>query len=262
MKFCSLLSSSSGNCTYLSSSKTAVLVDIGVSCKAVEQGLTELGQSPEEIQAIFISHEHTDHMKGAGVFARKYGTPIYATCDTWSQMEKLIGKIPETCIRTLDTNCFLSVGDIVIQPFSIPHDAKDPVGYSFYIDNQKITTATDIGHVSAAVEANLRGSQVVLLEANHDVAMLKSGPYPYPLKQRILSDYGHLSNENCGKLAVLLAKSGTKRFLLGHLSAENNRPDLAYQTVCNCFEQAGASVGVDVHLSVAPKSALSEVFSL
>lgn len=262
MKFCSLLSSSSGNCTYLSSSKTGVLVDIGASCKAIVQSLTELGQHPEEVGAIFITHEHTDHIKGAGVFARKYGTPIYATCATWKQMEKSIGEIPENCIRVLDTNSFVSVGDIVVQPFSIPHDAVDPVGYSFYIDNQKITTATDIGHISAELEANLRGSNAVLLESNHDVAMLKGGPYPYPLKQRILSDYGHLSNENCAKLAVLLAQSGTKRFLLGHLSAENNRPDLAYQTACNYFEQAGAHVGYDVQLSVAPKATTSEVFSL
>ncbi len=262
MKFCSLLSSSSGNCTYLSSSKTGVLVDIGASCKTIVQGLAELGQHPEKVEAIFITHEHTDHTKGAGVFARKYGTPIYATCATWKQMEKSIGEIPQNCVRVLDTNSFVSVGDIVVQPFSIPHDAVDPVGYSFYIDNQKITTATDIGHVSAELEANLRGSNAVLLESNHDVAMLKGGPYPYPLKQRILSDYGHLSNENCAKLAVLLAQSGTKQFLLGHLSAENNRPDLAYQTVCSYFEQAGVHVGYDVQLCVAPKATTSEVFSL
>lgn len=237
-------------------------MDIGASCKAIVQGLAELDQRPEEIQAIFITHEHIDHIKGAGVFARKYNTPIYATCATWKQMERQIGAVPEKCIRVLDTNSFVSVGDIVIQPFSIPHDTQDPVGYSFYIDNQKITTATDVGHVSATLEANLRGSSAVLLESNHDVAMLKSGPYPYPLKQRILSDYGHLSNENCAKLAVLLAESGTKQFLLGHLSAENNRPDLAYQTACNYFRQAGAQVGYDVQLFVAPKGTVSEVISL
>lgn len=262
MKFCSLLSSSSGNCTFLSSSRTSVLVDIGASGKTVVQGLTEIGQPPEEVKAIFITHEHTDHIKGAGVFARKYGTPIYATQGTWKQMEKTVGAVPEQCIRILDTNSLVSVGDIAVQPFSIPHDAVDPVGYSFYIDNQKITTATDIGHISAELEANLQGSHAVLLESNHDVALLKGGPYPYALKQRILSDYGHLSNENCAKLAVFLAKTGTKRFLLGHLSAENNRPDLAYQAACCQFEQAGAKVGYDVELCVAPKATTSEVFSL
>lgn len=251
VKLCSLFSSSSGNCTFVSSGNTRVLVDIGVSCKNVVRELNHINEVPEDIQAILITHEHTDHIKGAGIFARRYKTPIYATAETWQAMERGLGTVPEHCIKIIDKTQIEAIGDIGVKAFCIPHDAVDPVGYSFYAGEKKITTATDLGHISSEVEVNLAGSIAVLLESNHDVSMLRNGPYPYALKQRILSDYGHLSNDNCAKLALRLVKQGTSRLVLGHLSAENNRPDLAYRTACDVFEAAGVRVGQDVQLNVA-----------
>ena len=229
-----------------------MLVDAGVSCRSIERELYEMDEKPEEIQALFITHEHTDHIKGADVISRKYGIPVYATEHTWIKMNSCIN-IPQENIRIIKKDIIEAIGDIGVKAFSIPHDAVDPVGYSFYIGEKKITTATDVGHISSELEANMAGSTAVLLESNHDVSMVRSGTYPYMLKQRILSDYGHLSNDNCARLALKLIKQGTYNLLLGHLSAENNRPDIAYNTVCNILEAAGVKVGYDAILNVAMK---------
>ena len=253
IKFHSLFSSSSGNCTFISSGKTKILVDIGVSCKSAENELKAIDEDAVNIQAIFITHEHIDHIKGAGIFSEKYGVPVYATKETWQKMISISERIPYKNIRIIEKYKIEPVGDIGVKAFEIPHDSADPVGFSFFIGEKKITTATDVGHITAELEVNLEGSRAVLLESNHDVAMVKSGTYPYPLKQRILGDYGHLSNDNCAKLALKLIKQGTRSLILGHLSAENNRPDLAYNTTCEILENAGIKVGYDCVMSVAAR---------
>ena len=258
IKFRSLFSSSSGNCAFISSGKTKILVDIGVYCKNIENGLCAIDEEAKDIKAIFITHEHSDHIKGAEVFSRKYDTPIYATEETWLKMRLLSEKISGYNIKIIEKDIIEPIGDIGVRAFEIPHDAIDPVGYSFFIGEKKITTATDVGHISGELEMNLAGSHAVLLESNHDISMLKSGTYPYHLKQRILSDYGHLSNDNCARLALKLVKRGTYNLILGHLSAENNRPDIAYNTTCNVFESAGIKVGHDVIMSVASKNFCGE----
>jgi len=262
VKFCSLYSGSSGNSIFVSSGKTRILVDAGLSCKKIVQALSAIDESPTDISALLITHEHSDHIKGAGVLMRKLGLPMYVNEKTWNAMKSLIGDVPEELVNIINTGDMFEIGDIVVKSFSIPHDAADPVAYSFFIGDNKITAATDIGHVTEELYNNLKGSCTVLLESNHDVGMLMAGSYPWPLKRRIMGYRGHLSNESCASLSVKLAKEGTRRFLLGHLSQENNFPDLAYQTTCSELIRHGFKIGPDVFLGVASRYNVSEVISL
>lgn len=249
--FTSLISGSSGNSSYVSDGKTHILIDCGMSGKQLLESLTQIGISPNQLDALLITHEHTDHTKGAGVVARRYGIPVYATAGTHSAMN--IGSIPDSQIKIIDTNNDFEIGTIGIQAFDIPHDAANPVGYSFYIDGKKVSLATDIGHMHKSLIEQIMKSNMVLLESNHDVDMLQFGPYPFPLKQRILSDIGHLSNENAAKTALQLVNSGTEHIMLGHLSKENNHPEIAMMETYNTLTFAGVNVGTDVTLQVADR---------
>jgi phosphoribosyl 1,2-cyclic phosphodiesterase len=251
INFTSLISGSSGNSTYISDGKTHILIDCGMSGKQLAESLSKIGVSPEQLNALLITHEHIDHTKGAGVIARRYGLPIYSTQGTHSAME--IGNVPDEQIKIINTADDFEIGSIGIKAFDIPHDAANPVGYSFYIDGKKVTLATDIGHMHKALIEQIMKSYMVLLESNHDVDMLQFGPYPFPLKQRILSDVGHLSNENAAKTALQLVNSGTKHIMLGHLSKENNHPEIAMMETYNTLTFAGVNVGSDVTLQVADR---------
>lgn len=253
LELCTLFSSSSGNCVYVSDGETRLLVDCGVSGKRIESGLKGIGVKPEEIHGVLLTHEHSDHITSVGILHRRYGWNIYANNLTWKAAESVVGKIDSSCLHFF-CNPF-QIGGIEVSPFSIPHDAADPVGYRFSKGDSCVTVATDLGIITPEVEENLKGSDVVLLEANHDEEMLKMGPYPYSLKRRILHHLGHLSNENAGKLCVRLAKSGTKEILLGHLSKQNNIPELAYQTVVS-YLQEHAMLG-QVKIEVAPCEGIS-----
>lgn len=259
VKFCSLYSGSSGNSIFISSGKTKILIDAGLSCKRIVASLESIGEKPDEISGLLVTHEHSDHIKGVGILMRKIRVPLYVNEKTWDSMKNVIGDVPEDLVNIINVGETFEIGDIGVKSFSIPHDAADPVAYSFYIGNKKITSATDIGHVTDELCNNLMGSCTVLLESNHDIEMLKVGPYPWYLKKRILGDNGHLSNETCAKLTVSLAKMGTKRILLGHLSKENNFPELAYQTTFNELVKNGIRIGTDVLLNVASRSECSEV---
>jgi phosphoribosyl 1,2-cyclic phosphodiesterase len=259
MKFCSLYSGSSGNCLFLSDGKTKILVDSGLSGKRIIEALVSIGENPSELSAVLVSHEHSDHIRGAGIISRKFDIPIYANEKTWKAMEEEIGPV-NIKNKVYFENCKeFEIGNIYVKAFPIPHDASDPVGYNFFLDNKKITTATDIGHMTNKLLSYLLGSDLLLLESNHDVEMLKVGPYPWPLKKRILGDRGHLSNEMAGKVVTYLAKNGTKKFLLGHLSRENNFPELAYQTVCNALSENNICVGKDIMLAVALRDRVGAV---
>lgn len=251
IRFQSFLSSSSGNATFVTDDTTSLLVDCGANGKYIKECMRRIGASFENLSGILITHEHRDHIAGAGVLSRQFNLPIYATKKTWDAMGDMIGNIaPENC-RTVEPEMLF--GGLKVRAFSIPHDAADPVGYSFYTTSHKFTIATDLGYVSDEVFENLSGSHVAIIEANHDVSMLQNGRYPFPLKKRILSDCGHLSNEVCGKLCARLAKEGTCSIWLGHLSSENNLPSVAYQTVSEILQNEGLSVGNGLSLNVLPK---------
>jgi phosphoribosyl 1,2-cyclic phosphodiesterase len=261
IKFCSLFSGSSGNSIFIASGTTRLLIDAGLSAKKIKEALNSIGEKPEELSAILISHEHSDHIKGAGIISRKYKVPIYANNGTWAAMEMCIGPVDSANKIIFDTGCEFYIGDICIKAFAIPHDASEPVGFNFFIDGKKVTTATDIGHIDKELLGCLECSELLLLESNHDTEMLKVGPYPWPLKKRIMGDSGHLSNDTAGKVIAYLAQKGTKRFMLGHLSRENNFPELAYQTVKNVLCEK--TVGMDeIMLDVALRDKVGKVIEL
>ena len=251
VNFISLISGSSGNSTLISDGHTHILTDCGMSGARLKDALKKVGIAPESLSALLITHEHVDHVRGAGVIARRYGLPVYATEKTLLKMD--CGPINENLLHAIKPDAEFEINSIGICPFSIPHDAADPVGYNYFAENEKYSLATDIGHMNEYIFNHISGSKAVLLESNHDVEMLQYGSYPFPLKRRILSDIGHLSNENAAKCAVALIKNGTERIALGHLSQENNRPEIALLETHNALTQAGAKVGDDVKLTVAQR---------
>lgn len=252
--FLSLVSGSSGNCSLISDGNTTILVDCGLSCKKLGEALLKAKVNPGDISAILITHEHSDHIKGAGVVSRKYGLPVFATAETHRCMD--IG-LDSDNIKYLSPDVDFQVGTIGIRPFSIPHDAANPVGFSFFCNGNKLSLATDIGAMNDYILEHLKGSLAVLLEANHDVDTLKNGRYPAVLKRRILSENGHLSNIDAARTAVFLASSGTRHIMLGHLSSENNTPRAAYTTVSNFLTENGIVTDKDVALSVAARYEVS-----
>lgn len=233
MRLCSIASGSSGNCIYVGSDTTHLLVDVGISGKRTEAGLKELGLKMEDIDGIFITHEHSDHIAGLGVLARKYGTPLYATKGTIQAIQKttVLGRIPEELFHTVRADEKIIIKDMVCNPMKISHDAAEPVAYRLQHGKQRVGIVTDLGTYNEYTVESLRGMDALLLEANHDIKMLQVGPYPYHLKQRILGDRGHLSNERAGQLLCSLIHDNLKAVMLGHLSKENNLPELAYEAV-------------------------------
>lgn len=233
MRLCSIASGSSGNCIYVGSETTHILIDVGISGKRIEAGLNELELSGRDLDGIFITHEHADHISGLGVIARKYGVPIYATKGTIAEIKKYksAGKIEDDLFCEVREDEKLPIKDLVIHPMKISHDAAQPVGYRVSYGKKKVAVCTDLGYFNDYTVECLKGVDALLLEANHDVNMLQVGPYPYYLKQRILGDRGHLSNENSGKLLCRIAQDNLQTVLLGHLSKENNLPELAYESV-------------------------------
>ncbi len=262
IKFCSLFSGSSGNAIFLGSDKTKLLIDAGLSAKKIIEALCSIGENPAGLSAILVTHEHSDHIKGVGILSRKFDLPIYANPATWRHMEALIGPVSPANMKFFETGEEFDIGDVCIRPFSTPHDAADPVGFNFFVGNKKITTVTDIGHVTRTLLEYIEGSHLLLLESNHDIEMLKVGRYPWYLKRRIMSDLGHLSNDMAGKTIAYLAGKGTRNFLIGHLSKENNFPDLAYQTVCNELHAKGICAGKDVMLEVALRDRVGSVIEM
>lgn len=256
MRLCSIASGSAGNCIYVGSDCTHILLDAGISAKRVEEGLKSLEINPKELDAILVTHEHSDHIQGLGVLARKYGIPIYATKGTVEGIRQTcsVGKIDEALFNTVSSDCRFYVKDVCVTPFSISHDAKEPVGYTFKCDGKKAAVATDLGTYNDYILDKISNCDVLMAEANHDIHMLQVGPYPYYLKQRILSDHGHLSNENCGRMISEALHDGVKHIVLGHLSKENNYPDLAYETVRLEIEASDTPYhGNDFPLTVAKR---------
>ena len=258
MIFCPLYSGSSGNSIFVASKNTKILVDVGMPGKSIESALKQIDQNPIDIDGIFITHEHSDHIKGAGIISRRYDIPIYANENTWRVMETKIGKIKESNAIIIENNS-VDIKDMHIVSYNISHDAAAPIGFALYSENKKACIATDLGYFSDEVKTMIKDADVVLLESNHDVEMVKFGPYPYPLKRRILSDVGHLSNEACGKAIVEIMNDKQKHIILGHLSKTNNYPDLAYQTVLSILKENYIEIGRDISLNLARRDMPSDV---
>ena len=202
MDFCSIASGSSGNCIFVGTERTSVLIDAGISGKRVKEGLYAIDRRPEDLDAILVTHEHSDHIRGLGVLARKYGIPIYSTPGTINAMleQQLLGKVEEGLFHTVTPDCHFELGDLEVQPFRVSHDAAEPVAYRMCRGEKSVAVATDLGYYDDYIIEHLKGLDAVLLESNHDVNMLQVGSYPYYLKQRILGRRGHLSNDNAGRL--------------------------------------------------------------
>lgn len=233
MKLCSIASGSSGNCIFVGTDATHLLVDVGISGKRTENGLNSIGYSLNQIDGILITHEHSDHIKGLGVLSRKYHIPIYATQKTIYEIRgnSSLGTISEDLFVPIKADESFKIKDIIVEPMHTSHDAADPVAYRMKYGRKKIAIATDLGTYNEYTVECLKGMDLLFLEANHDVNMVQVGPYPYRLKQRILGEYGHLSNEVSGKLLKKLVHENLQGVVLGHLSKENNMPELAYETV-------------------------------
>ena len=265
MRLCSIASGSSGNCIYVGSESTHLLVDAGISGKRVEFGLNSIDMTTRDIQGILITHEHSDHIKGLGVLARRYQIPIYCTRGTMEEMQRMttLGKMPEGLYRIIRADEPFSIGDLDIHPFNISHDAAEPVGYRVNHEDKSVGIATDLGKYNDYIVEQLQGLDALLLEANHDVNMLQVGSYPYYLKQRILGERGHLSNESAGRLLCRLLHDKMKQIMLGHLSRENNYEALAYETVCSEVTMGeNPWCSSDFKISVAHRDCASELITV
>ncbi|MDR1747768.1 MAG: MBL fold metallo-hydrolase [Spirochaetaceae bacterium] len=249
--FCPLFSGSGGNCVYLATGNSAVLIDAGLPGTKIEEALKGIGISPSSINGIFITHEHSDHIKGAGILCRRHGIPLFATAGTWEDMDarSALGRVSGEQRFIVPENRPFEFRDLTVVPFTIPHDAANPVGYSFIAGGRKATVATDIGHISETVREHIAGSEVLLIEANHDEQMLLEGTYPAYLKRRITGQTGHLSNVSCGEALAELSSSGIRHVFLGHLSEANNIPSLAYHTVEKILIRDGTSAAISLHVA-------------
>lgn len=250
-RFCSLFSGSSGNSTYIGTSECGILIDAGYNAKQLTLALTDRLIAPETIKGIFITHEHTDHIGALRVFATKYNIPVFGTLGTLTSLVKT-GHITSKMKSDVVADKGIEIGNMLVKSFATSHDSAQSCGYCVNIsDGRKISVCTDTGIITAQTVDEITGSDLILLESNHDITMLKNGDYPYSLKQRILSSTGHLSNEDCSKAAKYFVNTGTSRLILGHLSRENNIPFLAFKTTNEALGSIGAVEGTDYILSVA-----------
>lgn len=248
-ELCALYSGSTGNSYFIGSKTAGILVDIGRSARQTTNILKRCGVDPLAITGILITHEHSDHINGLRVFASRHNIPVFASKGTLEALESM--KILNGSFPAYTIDGTLKLGDLEINAFRTPHDCAESYGYRIQTaDNKVVTVATDIGYVTPEIEENLKGSDFAVVESNHDIGMLQTGPYPYSLKRRILSDCGHLSNTACAQLLPTLFESGTKRFMLAHLSRENNTPEIARQTAICGLQMAG--IEDDYVLDVAP----------
>lgn len=249
-KCCQLFSGSKGNCIYISCGDTKILIDAGVSAKRITTALAEIGVDAKDIDAIFVTHEHTDHISGIRVFATKNNVPVFAHPDVLAKM-RYTGHITDDINATAITEK-IDINGNKITPFLNSHDSVACYGYRLDMtDKRSISICTDTGYVTDDAKEKIAGSDLVFLESNHEVTMLLNGPYTYPLKQRILSPNGHLSNYAASEYAAELVKSGTKWLVLAHLSQENNMPELAYQATVSSLHENGYEENVDYRLYIS-----------
>ena len=257
LKCCSLYSGSSGNSFFVQSDNSKILVDVGVSCKKIETALKEqFNYNLNDINAIFITHEHVDHTKSLSMISSKYNIPVYATKGTWDALGET--KVSSENKKIFKLNKSFNYMDLRVFPFETPHDALEPCGFNIYSGNSKISIATDIGHIDDNLFNHLKSSSFIMLESNYEPNILKVSSYPYLLKKRIAGDTGHLSNIDAGITISKLANFGLQSALLIHLSKENNIPEIAYQTVFENLQKNKQSI----NLQVAPRDNPSMIFNI
>lgn len=263
LNFCSLYSGSSGNSLFIETENTKILVDAGMSCKKIEEALHSIDVIPSSINAILVTHEHSDHVKGISTISKKFDIPVYATKETFNAMPSQTEKLSEKNINFFNPSEKFCINDLEILPFSIPHDAANPCGFNITKDNShQISIATDIGHMTKSILNHLEGSELILLESNYDPEVLRCCSYPFMLKSRIASDIGHLPNNIAGKTISYLCKnSNLNTAILGHLSKESNFPELAYQTVVDELI-SNCSSDNSIKLSVANRDCPSKLITL
>jgi phosphoribosyl 1,2-cyclic phosphodiesterase len=239
IRFSVLSSGSTGNATIIQSGNVNLLIDVGLGIKQMEKLMSLRGVTGQELTGILVTHEHSDHIKGLGVFARKYNLPIYANENTWKELQGKIGLIHEKNKCIMETHSIKYFGSLKVESFAISHDAAEPVGYCFYDQDQKLSVVTDLGYMSSKVKNSIKDSDGIILEANHDVDMVRMGKYPWYIKQRILGDKGHLSNEAAADGLVEILSTKTKCVYLAHISLNHNLIEIARMTVEQILEKNG-----------------------
>lgn len=262
IRFCSLSSGSSGNCQYIETENTRILIDAGFSGKKIEGLLRSIGGDPSKLDAILVTHEHIDHSKGVGVLSRRYDIPIYANANTWIGMEPIIKAIKEKNTKIFTTNGNFDIKDIGIHPISVFHDAREPVGYVIYHSKFKLSIITDTGWINDKIRNEIKDSNLYFIESNHDINMLREGSYPWDLKKRIMSSHGHLSNYDAGMIMGDVLSGTGEIVLLGHLSKDNNLPDLAYETVRRGIISQGIDVDNDISLNLSYRDRSTCLFNI
>mgnify|MGYP005779276419 CR=1 FL=1 len=265
MDFCSIASGSSGNCIFAGTDHTGILIDAGISGKRIAAGLHAIDRKPEELDGILITHEHIDHIKGLGVLARKYGIPVYSSAGTIRTMleGEMLGKVDASLFHQVEADKSFCINDMEIHPFRVSHDAAEPFAYRMQHQDKTVAVATDLGYYDDYIVENLKGLDAVLIESNHDVNMLQVGTYPYYLKQRILGNKGHLSNETAGRLLCRLLHDRLQAAFLGHLSQENNYEALAYETVCSEVTMGeNPWTSSDFKITVAHRDRISDLVTI
>ncbi|MGP4107835.1 MBL fold metallo-hydrolase [Virgibacillus sp. L01] len=239
LRFSVLASGSTGNAFYIESDKQKLLVDAGLSGKQMDRLLGEIQVNPSSLTGILVTHEHSDHIKGLGIIARKYNLPIYANAKTWKAMENSIGSISVDQKFHFNMEEVKTFGDIDVESFGVSHDAVEPMFFTFRQNGKKVALVTDLGYVSERIKKTVEDADAYIFEANHDVGMLRMGRYPWNVKRRILGDNGHVSNEDCGIALSDIISNRTKRIYLAHLSQDNNMKDLARMSVDGMLQERG-----------------------
>ena len=262
LRFTVLASGSTGNAFYIGTDKEKILVDAGLSGKQIDRLLAESSIDPNELTKILVTHEHSDHIKGLGIIARKYNLPIYANEKTWKAMEGSIGKISLDQKFTFNMEEIKTFGDLDVESFGVSHDAAEPMFYTFHHQRKKVALVTDLGYVSERIKKTVENADALIFEANHDVSMLQMGRYPWSVKRRILGDTGHVSNEDCALALQDIIGDNTKRIYLAHLSKDNNMKELARMSVENNLREYGFSIGNGLEIHDTDPSSPTSVFNV
>ncbi|TGB01227.1 MBL fold metallo-hydrolase [Halobacillus salinus] len=262
LRFSVLASGSTGNAFYIESGEEKILVDAGLSGKKIEQLMQQVNLDPSELSRILVTHEHSDHIKGLGIMARRYNLPIYANEKTWNALDGQIGKISTDQKFLFNMEETKSFGSIDVESFAVSHDAADPMFYTFHQDGKKVALVTDLGYVSERIKKTVEGADAYIFESNHDVSMLRMGRYPWSVKRRILGDSGHVSNEDCALALTDILTDQTKRIYLAHLSLDNNMKDLARMSVKNTLEERGFQIGSRLELHDTDPSEATPIYEV
>ncbi len=262
MRFCSVTSGSSGNCHLIETGQHRLLIDIGLSARQIEKLLKERQIDPASITAVFVTHEHSDHTKGVGVWMRRYRVPVMATAGTWHGMQRMVGQVPgELCVEIRSGKGY-RMSDLRIEAIPTCHDANDPCGYAVESGGNKVVVITDTGMVTPLMQRHLAEADLSVIESNHDIDMLMNGPYPMLLKKRILSNMGHLSNHDCAQAVTEALRQNAKGiFLLGHLSEENNKPELAMNTTLTMIKERMGKAGAG-SIYLTKRECSTDVFTI